>query len=99
MLEDYQDYLRVRDLEQWNVDDTRSMQTRRALRQHRDSAYYRAAIRQRTAETTANIAITMIHQEDVLLYRLVERVKQDFLARGGIREQMSRARREYRKQQ
>lgn len=99
LLEDYQDYLRVRDLEQWEKDDARSMQTRRALRQHRDSAYYRAAIRQRTAETIANIAITMIHQEDVLLYRLVERVKQDFLARGGIREQMSRARRQHRQQQ
>lgn len=99
LLEDYQDYLRSRGLEQWSVDDPRCLQTRRVLKQHDDSAYYREAITKRSAETIANIAITMIHQEDVILRRLIERLKQDFLQNGGIREQMSRARREYRANQ
>lgn len=96
LLEDYKDYLRNRGLEQWLVDDPRCLQTRRVLRQHDDSAYYREAIAKRSPETIANIAITMIHQEDVILRRLIERLKKDFLQNGGIREQMSRARREYR---
>jgi four helix bundle suffix protein len=38
----------------------------------------------------------MICQEDYLLYRYIERLKQNFLEQGGIREEMSRARKEYR---
>lgn len=96
LLQDYQDYLRVRGLKQWTYDDPRCQQTRRALCHHDESRYYREAIRQRSDETIANIAITMIHQEDVMLRRLIERLKADFLKDGGIREQMSRARREQR---
>lgn len=96
LLQDYEDYLRVRDLTQWPFTDPRCTQTRRVLRVHNDSAYYRAAIKERSAETIANIAITMIHQEDVLLRKYIERLQSDFLKNGGIREQMSRARRERR---
>lgn len=96
LLEDFQDYLRVRNLELWAADDPRCLQTRKAIRQHTDSAYYREAILHRTDKTIANIAITMIHQEDFLLYRLIERAKQDFLHQGGIREQMTHARIAYR---
>ena len=46
--------------------------------------------------TIANLCLTMIHQELFLLVRLIERAKSDFLQNGGIREEMSRARREYR---
>ena len=53
----------------------------------------------RSDETVANIAIILIHQADVMLHRLIELQKADFLQQGGIREQMSRARREYRSAQ
>lgn len=96
LLEDYGDFLRVRGMELWAVEDERCQKARLAIRQHSDSAYYREAIRQRSPQTIANIAITMIHQEDVLLRRLIDRLKHDFLEQGGIHEQMSRARREYR---
>lgn len=96
LLQDYEDYLRVRGLHQWAIDDQRCLQTRRVLSQHDDSAFYREKIANRSDETIANIAITMIHQEDVLLRRLIERLKADFVKHGGIREQMSQARREYR---
>jgi four helix bundle suffix protein len=46
----------------------------------------------RTDETAANIAITMLHQYDVLITRLIEAQKQRFLDEGGIKEQMYRAR-------
>lgn len=39
----------------------------------------------------------MIRQELYLLVRLIEKAKRDFLENGGIREEMSRARREYRR--
>ena len=52
----------------------------------------------RDDETIANIALILIHQTDYLLMRLLEKLKQDFLENGGIREQMSQARRNWRDQ-
>ena len=96
LLTDYEDYLRVRHLVQWPEGDERLEKTREIGRRHNESAYYREAIAKRSDETIANIAIVLIKQEDYLLYRLIERLKRDFLENGGIREEMSRARREYR---
>ena len=73
------------------------MATRKICSANNDSRFYREAVKIRTAETVANIAIILIHQADVLLYRLIERQKADFLKDGGIREQMTRARLNYRK--
>ena len=89
--------LRVRDMQPWAMNDPRCVQTRKAVAQHNDSAYYREAIKERSPETIANIAITLIHQADMMLGRLLERLKQDFLEQGGIKEEMTRARIGYRK--
>lgn len=99
LLIDYEDYLRVRGLVQWSYHDERYRQTREICKKHNDSTYYREAITKRNAETIANIAITLIHQTDTMMHRLIERLKEDFLKQGGIREEMSRARRQYREWQ
>ena len=52
----------------------------------------------RDDETIANIALILLHQTDYLLMRLLKKLKQDFLQNGGIREQMSQARRTWRDQ-
>ena len=93
---DYEDYLRVRNLQQWSYDDPRCRQTRAFCRAHLDSAVYREQIPSRSDETIANIAITLIHQEDVLLKGYIEWLKRKFLANGGFKEQMYRARTQYR---
>lgn len=92
LLTDYEDFLRTRGLEQWSEEDERYIQARKVCGEHNNSAYYRALLPNRSAETIANIAITLIHQADYLLYRLLERLKQDFLQNGGVREQMYNAR-------
>ena len=93
---DYEDYLRVRNLQQWSYDDPRCRQTRAFCRTHLDSADYRERIPSRSDETIANIAITLIHQEDILLKGYIEWLKRKFLANGGFKEQMYRARTQYR---
>ena len=93
---DYEDYLRVRNLQQWSYEDPRCRQTRAFCRTHLDSAVYREQIPSRSDETIANIAITLIHQEDVLLKGYIEWLKRKFLANGGFKEQMYRARTQYR---
>lgn len=96
LLLDYEDYLRVRGLEQWPYDDPRCVQTREFCKRHLDSAVYREKIKDRSDETIANIAITLIHQCDVLIRGLIEWLKRNFLENGGIKEEMYRARKAYR---
>ena len=96
LLIDYEDFLRVRNLSQWSSNDQRYQQTRTVTAKHNDSAYYREAISKRSAETVANIAITLIHQTDTMLGRLIETLKKQFIQQGGIREEMTRARLSYR---
>lgn len=95
LLLDYEDYLRVRGLEQWTLNDPRSIQTRAFCKNNLDSAIYREKIKDRSDETIANIAITLIHQCDVLLRGLIEWIKRDFKQRGGIKEELYRARKEW----
>ena len=97
LLLDYEDYLRVNKFEQWDINSSKAIQTRKTCSKHNDSAYYRDAITKRNSETIANIAITLIHQEDVFLRRLIETKQEAFLKTGGIREQMSAARISYKK--
>ena len=92
LLVDYEDYLRVRGLEQWALDDERTKKAQAFCTAHNESKEYLAAIEQRSDATTANIAITLIHQTDLLLRRLIERLEKDFVEQGGIRERMTAAR-------
>ena len=95
LLLDYEDYLRVRGLEHWGPQDPRYRKTADFCRKHLDSAIYREKIQQRSDETIANIAITLIHQCDKLIVGLIEWLKRDFIQKGGIKEQMYQARKEW----
>lgn len=92
LLLDYEDYLRVRELELWDINSEKARKTRSICLRHNDSDFYRKAIKVRSDETICNIAITLIHQADYLLRKYIERLQADFLANGGIKEQMFRAR-------
>lgn len=95
---DYEDYLRVRNLEQWSVNSSKAEQTRMACRNHNDSDYFRKAIAVRPDETIADIAITLNHQTDSLLRKLIDHLKTEFLTHGGIKKKMYAARKEWRRQ-
>lgn len=94
LLADYEDYLRVRNKGVWSDEKTRRVREYR--RQNNDLEFYRDIAPMRDDTTLANLCITMIHQEIYLLVKLIERAKCDFIANGGIREEMSRARIDYR---
>lgn len=52
----------------------------------------------RPDKTIANIAITLNHQTDSLLRKLIDHLKTEFLTHGGIKEEMYAARKEWRRQ-
>ena len=97
LLLDYEDYLRVRGLSIWEKNSREVAQTRTFCMSHTESQDYISRLQTRTDATAANIAIVLLHQADVLLHRLIERQKKDFLEQGGIREQMTHARLEARR--
>lgn len=96
LLLDYEDFLRTRNLVKWDADSEKAKKTRSVCSMHNDSPFYVEAIKLRSPETTANIAITLIHQTDVFLRKLLDRLQADFVRCGGIKEQMYKARTDFR---
>ena len=96
LLEDYKDYLMHHGLTLWQKGDARYERTRKTCREHNDREFYAGIFSQCSDEVIANIAITLICQEDLMLRNLIEYHKQEFLQNGGIREEMTRGRIAYR---
>ncbi len=97
LLIDYEDYLRTRNLCLWTVDHPRANMLREVCRNHNNSDYFCSLEPRCSAEELCNLVICLIHQTDRMLEKLIEYAKADFLRDGGIREQMTRARLEVRK--
>jgi four helix bundle suffix protein len=97
LLVDYEDYLRVRGLRIW-LKESREATYIRNLARSGPVSYdtYRPFCETRPGEVVANIAICLIHQANYLLDRQIRRLEETFLARGGIRERMTRARLQHR---
>jgi four helix bundle suffix protein len=98
LLLDYQDFLRVRDHLLWEKNSKEALYTRKLGRTENESyETYRTYMETRPPEVLANIAICLIHQANYLLDRQIKRLEKDFLEKGGLRENMTRARLEYRR--
>lgn len=100
LLEDYRDYLRVRDLKTWEKDSKEAQYVRKlGSKPYTTYEAYRTYVDTRSAEVVANIAICLIHQANYLLDQQIRRLEQDFLKDGGLRERMTKARLQAREQQ
>ena len=97
LLEDYRDFLRVRGAVLWAKDSREALFVRK-LGTERDISYevFRPFIETRSAETVANIIICLIHQTNYLLDRQIGRLEKDFVEKGGLRENMMKARLDHR---
>ena len=96
--EDYEDYLRNHGMQLWEPDSEQCRNARTWCRLHSAPADYMRVCQLRDDITLANIALILIHQTDYLLKHLIDKYKQEFLEHGGIKEQMSQARRNWREQ-
>ncbi|XZE19002.1 four helix bundle suffix domain-containing protein [Pirellulaceae bacterium SH449] len=100
LLEDYRDFLRTRGHALWEK-DSREATFVRKLGAKSNVSYesYRTYIETRPAETVANILVCIIHQTNYLLDQQIRALEKAFLAEGGLRERMTRARLEARSKQ
>lgn len=93
LLLDYEDYLRVRSLRQWEKDSVEVAFIRQKVKDPAVSdQWYVDLARTRPAETVANMAICFLHQEDVLLQAQLDTLEKQFRAQGGFRERLLKAR-------
>lgn len=93
LLDDYKDYLRVRDHTIWHKNSKEALYVRN-LGNNPDESYetYRDFVETRPAEVVANIALCLVNQANYLLDRQIRRLENDFLKEGGLRERMTQAR-------
>ena len=96
LLDDYEDYLRVRHLEQWGALHPRYEAMRTYARSESIKSTYAQHIRKMNDEEIANLCITLLHQSSVMLQRLLETMQHRFVTEGGIKERMFKARTDYR---
>lgn len=93
LLEDYSDFLRKRKVALWTKNGREALFVRKLARRGNVSyETYETYIETRRSEVVANILICLIHQTNYLLDRLIRKLEKDFLAEGGLRERMTRAR-------
>jgi four helix bundle suffix protein len=93
LLEDYRDFLRVREAPLWDKNSKEARFVRRlGAAKNRSYESYRTYIETRPAPIVANILICLIHQTNYLLDQQLRQLEQAFLEEGGLRERMSRAR-------
>ena len=94
LLADYEDYLRTRGLKQWDKDSIEFTTAQQLGKRYNDSDYWMEIIKSRNEEVIANLVIILLHQEDFLLYKFMDKVSKRFEKEGGFREKLSRIRRD-----
>ena len=99
LLDDYEDYLRVRGLQQWGPLHPRYDAMRQYARSKQIQKDYANQIQKMNDEEIANLSITLIHQASYMLQRLLETMQDRFVKEGGIKERMLHARLDYRSNQ
>ena len=97
LLEDYLDYLRTRNLRIWKTDSKEVEAMRELGSTHSNSKFFIELAETRNDEVIANMAIVLLHQEDVLLRKHIEKQIERFVENGGFRESLSQARFEKKK--
>ena len=96
LLDDYEDYLRVRGLEQWGPLYHRYQRMREYASSEQIRHTYAGNIRRMTDEEIANLCLTLTHQAIYMLHKLLITMQQRFVTEGGIKERMFQARMNYR---
>ena len=93
LLEDYRDFMRARNIEEWTPDHRYTQRLRR-LNRTPGANYetFKKGIEHPDPAICANVIVGLIKVTNYLLDQQLRRLEQDFLKEGGLRERMTRAR-------
>ena len=96
LLDDYEDYLRVRNLPQWGKTHPRYEKMREYAKSEEIKKDFAEKIQRMSDEEIANLCITLIHQAIYMLHKLLVTMQNRFVTEGGIKERMYQSRTAYR---
>ena len=100
LLLDYEDFLRVRNFRQWELDSKEvAFLRKKSVDSTIPDQWFVDLAKTRPSETVANMAIVFLHQEDFLLQKQLDAFEKKFLEQGGFKEQMFAARLQMRRKQ
>ena len=100
LLEDYQDYLKMKGLKEWFVaKNPRFDSLHKFCIEHSKYEDYSDLLPKMNDEELANMAICLCHQIDKAMTKYIENKDREFTTEGGIRERMTAARLEQRARQ
>jgi len=97
--QDYEDFLKSRQLRQWTPDDKRFQPMQDFTKSHNRLSDYEPYFTQWSAEEMANVGLTLCFQVDTMMNKYMECLEKTFVTQGGIKERMHQARTGYREQQ
>ena len=93
LLQDYQDFLRHRDLPQWDKNHPQAVAVRKlAYVKNRSYKTYKSYIEEQPPEVAANTVICLIHQANFLLDNQLRQLEKQFQNEGGFTERLYRVR-------
>jgi four helix bundle suffix protein len=93
LLIDYRDFLRSRQLIEWSKEHPYSKRVTELCKEGNNNyTAFQKGIEHENPEISSNVVICLIKLTNFLLDRQIQRLEQDFLKNGGLREQMTRAR-------
>jgi four helix bundle suffix protein len=97
--EDYEDYLKTRNLTIWKPGHRRYDALLEFCRTHNVYTDYDLFVNRWTAEEFCNTALSLCHITDRMMCKYLDHLQRQFVEQGGIKERMYSARTGYRKQQ
>ena len=97
--QDYEDFLKSRQLHQWTPDDERFQPLQDFTKSHNKLSDYETFFEKWSAEEMANVGLTLCFQVDTMMNKYMESLEKTFVTQGGIKERMHQARTGYRQQQ
>ena len=97
--QDYEDFLKSRQLRQWTPDDGRFQPMQEFTKSHNKLSDYEPYFTKWSAEEMANVGLTLCFQVDTMMNKYMESLEKTFVTQGGIKERMHQARTGYRERQ
>lgn len=97
--EDYEDYLKVHSLPQWDTQHPRYDKMLEFCRVHNSYEHFEKLVDTMEDEELANMAVTLCHLTDKMISSYLDYLEKRFVEEGGIKERMHAARTGYRQQQ
>ena len=97
--EDYKDFISSRNITLWEETHPRFANMQEFTKKNNSPEQYEDFLYRWTIEEMANIGLTLCYQVDAMMFSYLQKLENEFVTQGGIKERMYAARTGYRQEQ